>query len=804
MVVARLRRWRRNPLLAAHHLLTVALGMAAVTAVVSLMLGMAFQPLPFRGSAQLVQIWNRVQSGAPMEALSGVDLTEARDGTGEIFSAFGGYINILLWARDEERSSGPLRAVRMEEAAFRALGLTPVLGRAVDASTSTRPGSVWIGHSLWQSRYGGRPSVIGETIRLAWNDAGLNESRAEIAGVLPPDIRIPFPSPFFDSPIDVWQILPDDARANMAKSRAFHALGRLKPDRTVAEAQAALTVLADRRERAVDRRHRPVVQSFEEIASGPVRRTMGVLALGVALVVLLAFANLASLTVAEGSRRRVELSIRVSLGANRWQLWCDLVAEHVALTVCALLVGLPLAWITFQGLTRLVTSADIGPSLPHLPALNVYVILGFSACALVGTLVWATLMVRGVEGEDHRSSGDLAGAARLSSADRHGKVLRLGVLSLQACLGIALMVLAVSMARVYVRLTEVDLGPAPDRTVFFSMRPALGGTLTSAQAAELTFQVRSRVQSLPDVNAIALADNFPPRGSATSFWMQGDDAKSPRDTTYPISVSHNYFSTLGIPILFGRGFDDSDRFAGKSVAIIDVEMARRNWASPEQAVNAQIKIGTWGTYEVIGVAGSFGGYWAQVPTPTVYFSQNQGPGSGDVVILRTDSAASSIAERARQVLGSMPVKVEISPPTTLQAGWQATATRPRARMLGMLLLALIGVALGGQGVYALAASNVAGRQQELAIRTALGAAPPTLIWLVLRPLVVAVTIGSGIGVAGIFTVQRLAPQWISAAVRDPATPIVLSLAVLLLTAVLGGFVPARSATRATSIAWLRQ
>ena len=122
----------------------------------------------------------------------------------------------------------------------------------------------------------------------------------------------------------------------------------------------------------------------------------------------------------------------------------------------------------------------------------------------------------------------------------------------------------------------------------------------------------------------------------------------------------------------------------------------------------------------------------------------------------------------------------------------------------MLLLALIGVALGGQGVYALAASNVAGRQQELAIRTALGAAPPTLIWLVLRPLVVAVTIGSGIGVAGMFTVQRLAPQWISAAVRDPATPIVLSLAVLLLTAVLGGVVPARSATRATSIAWLRQ
>jgi putative ABC transport system permease protein len=124
-------------------------------------------------------------------------------------------------------------------------------------------------------------------------------------------------------------------------------------------------------------------------------------------------------------------------------------------------------------------------------------------------------------------------------------------------------------------------------------------------------------------------------------------------------------------------------------------------------------------------------------------------------------------------------------------------------MVGMLLLALIGVALGAQGVYALAASNVAARQQELAIRTALGASPPALVWLVLRQLIVAVTIGSGMGVAGIFAVQRLAPHWISAAVSDPAAPIALALAMLLLTAVLGGFVPARSATRATSVAWLR-
>jgi putative ABC transport system permease protein len=794
-------------LLAVHHLATIGLGMAAVTAVVSLMLAMAFQSLPFRESAQLVQVWHRVESGTPMEGLSGTDLIEIQEGAGGVFSSFGGYLNILLWARDEARSTGPLAAVRMEEAAFRALDLTPILGRPIDGRTSSGLTPVWIGHNLWQSRYGGRSSVIGQTIRLASNDAGRNESSYEIAGVLPPDIRIPFPTAFFDNPIDVWQVLPDDLKVRFADNRSFLALGRLQPGRTAAEAEAALMVLADRRPRTIDRRHRPVVQSFEEIAAGPVRRTIGILAVGIALVLLLAFANLASLTVAEGTRRRLELSVRTSLGATRWQLWRDLAAEHIALTVSALGLGLPLAWAALRGLTRLVTVADIGLPLPQPPSVNVYVIVGFAVCALALAFVWATLIVRDVQPGDSRAylqSEYLSGAARLSTADRHAKVLRLGVLSIQSCLGIALMVLAVSMAKVYERLTEVDLGPAPDRTMFFSVHSASGGTPTSAQAADFILQVRSLLQNLPDVQAMAVADIFPPRGSAISFWRYGDDAKSPRETTYPVTVSHDYFSTLGIPILFGRAFDESDRFAGKSVAVIDLEMARRNWASPAEAVNAQIKIGTWGTYEVIGVAGSFGGYWAQAPTPTVYLSQNQAPRSRNVVILRTDSPASNIAEHARQVLRGMPVRVEMSAATTLQARWQETATRPRARMVGMLLLALIGVGLGIQGVYALSASNVAARQQELAIRTALGASPSALVWLVLRPLIVAVMIGSSVGVAAIFSMSRLAPHWISAAVSEPASSIAVALAVLLMTAVSSGYIPARSATRVTSGAWLRR
>lgn len=797
-----LRRWRRSPLLAVHHFVAISFGMAAVTAVVSLMWAMAFQPLRFHDAPQLVQVWNRVESGAPIRALSGQELTDLHEGTGEFFTSFGGFSNHLLWPIDEVGSSGPLRVLRMEEAAYRALALGPVFGRPVEGSISSPEGlgSVWISHNLWLSRYGGASSVIGQKIRLAGNAAGQHETQAEIAGVLPADIRIPFPvaGPFFDHPIDVWALWPDAMRLRLAKTPAFYAVGRLRPDRTLAEAQQALTVLADRRTRASDRRNRPVAQSFEEIASGPVRRTMGILIAGVGLVLVLAYANLASLTVAEGSRRRAELSIRVALGASRWRLWRALVVEHLILGACALGFGLALAWVTLRSLAYLLTLADLGPSLPHVPAPNVYVMLGFAAWALAATLVWATLIVRGVTAEDtsgYLGSGHMSGATRLSAADRHGRRLRLGALAFQACLGIALMVLAVSMARVYVRLTEANLGPAPDRTAFFSVRPALAwGAVTPAQAADFRSQVRSLVDGLPGVEATAIADHFPPPGSPISFWKHGDLADVPRDATSPVAVSPEYFGMLGIPILHGRGFAESDRYGGKAVAIIDRELARRHWASAEQAVNSQINFGPSSpVYEVIGVVGESGGYWASARIPTIYLSLNQRPSMTGVVMVRTASPTSGLTVLARQALERMPVRVEISNEMTLQDGWEATATRPRARMIGMLVLALIGLALGAQGVYALAASNVAARRQELAIRTALGASGSSLVWLVLRQVIVAVLVGSGAGVLGVIAVHRLAPQWISAALNDPAAPIALAFLVLLSTAVLGGLIPARAA-----------
>jgi putative ABC transport system permease protein len=788
-------------MLAAHHLTTVCLGSAAVTAVVSIMLAVAFQPLPFRDATQLVEIWNRIESGPPIGALTGAELEELQRET-TVFAATGGFHLLSLWLLHDRGGPEPLRVARLDEASFRLLDLAPLLGRGIGGSAGAGGiPPVWISDALWRFRYGGRSSVVGETMRVGQNSAGLYEARYEIAGVLPSEIRMPHPT--HDDAVDVWMILPETIKQRAANASVFFAVGRLQPGRTAAEAQAALTVSADRRPRSLDRRNRPVVHSLQEVARGPAQRTMMLLALGVALVLLLAFANLASVTAAELNTRQVELSVRMALGASRWRLWRESIAEQSALTVCGLVVGVPLAWLALRGLTRLVTLSEIAPPVPHPPALNVSIMLGFSACVLIAAVAWSAVTVwRLADGRSESVLRARQGITGLPS-DRRAGVWRFALLSVQACLGIGLMVLAMSLTRAYVRLSDVDLGPAPDRTLVLSVIPREGGVMTHAQAADFNAETIARVRRVPGVHATAFADSFPPFGLPTPFWKRDDLVDAPREATYPLAVSNDYFATLGIPILFGRAFAESDRWGQNPVALVDLELARRNWTSPSEAVNAQIKVGTaMRPYTIVGVAKSFGGYWAHAPVPTIYLSQNQQPSAGGTVILRTSGAPSAAAEHARQVLSTMPVRPEISNAGTLQALWQATVTRPRARMVGTLLLGLIGLLLGAQGVYALAASVVTSRRQELAIRSALGATGPTLLWMVLRQVVVAVVLGAGVGAFGIIAVERLAPQWISATLSDPAAPIGWATVLLVSTAIVGSYIPARLVVRATSIAQL--
>jgi predicted permease len=652
--------------------------------------------------------------------------------------------------------------------------------------------------------------VIGATIGIASSATDPEQVRQRIVGVLPADVSIPLP--FMGNATDLWYLLPPDLSARPRQATVFFGLGRLRPGVSVAQAQAALTVVTERlgQRYSFDRRKRPVVQNLEEIAQGPARQTMGLLAMGVGLVFLVGCVNLAIVMGVEGRRRRREIAIRAVLGASRSRLWGEVAAEKCLLTLLSLGLGVAFAFSLLRMLARLVPAAGVGPPLLHLPPLNLAVLFGFAAFALAAALIWSALLVAAADGPGSSSALAAAGGGLhytgLSDSSPGAGRWRLILLAAQAGTGICLLAAAALTARTYATLSEANLGPAPSRTVLLSVHPRDGIGVTDAQAAEFNQQLLLRLERLPGTKAIAMADLFPPVGFPISFVKQGDAEDAEREATWPTSVSLGYFRTLGIPILFGRGFDDTDNRGGEQVAIISLDMAKQNWTSPEQAVGSQIAFGSkfQNPYKIVGVAGNFTGYWSRKPVPTVYLPEAQRGYCCGAVILRTADSPRTVAVLAPQALAGMPIPATISEVSTMQARWQATLTRPLARMAGMFLLALLGLGLSIQGVYAVAAGTVAARGHELAVRSALGALPSQLTWNVTREMLLAVMVGSGLGVAATLEMQPLMKRWLGPMAVWQAEPIAVAVVLLALAAAAGGYVPARAASRANPAEVLRQ
>jgi putative ABC transport system permease protein len=795
------RSLRKSPGFALVAIPTLALAIGANTAVFSFVHAALLRALPYPSPERLVVVGDAGGRGS-VDNVGFTTFQDLRDGnrTFATLAAIRSWLPTLAEKGEAER----LPAMRVSWNYFAMLGVRPALGREF-LPQEDRP-ETWrvllLSDSLWRRRFGADPGVLGRTVRM-------NDRDFRIVGVLPASFE-PLVSARYYKPAQLWAPLGYDATLPYACRSCQHlkVLGRLRAGVTAGQARADLDRIRGRlaAEHPTDypAGGMGVVPLREEL-SGGARPALLVVLAAVGFVLLIACANVANLLLARALRRTREIAIRSALGAGRWRLIQQLLAESLLLAAAGGAAGIAVAAAALQGLSRLAPV-----SLPRLDQVGMDPrVLGFAALVSL-----TTGLLFGLAPALRLSRPDLRGPlAADSTSVAGGSAPRARKLLVAANLALALMLLAGAglMLKTLGRLLRVDPGFRPDRVL--ALQFSLVGDAYAQDPAVVAFQdhLLERVRALLGVEAAALAGQIPLGGNGDRFGFHvegrvtANPAEDPSAERY--SVTPDYFRVMGIALERGRLFTGEDRASAVPVMVVSETTARQLFRG-EDPLGRRVRIGDinsgpWRT--IVGIAADVRhSDIAEVPTPQMYLPQAQ---VTDSYLVLTVKAATprpeALAGPIRGVLRDLDPGVPIFDVATMRerVGNSVAARRFVARLLaGFAGLAVILAAIGLYGVISYALGQ---RTREIGVRVALGASRADILRLVLGSAVFTVIAGLIAGLAGTLTTTRLLRTLLfDVSPHDPAT---LALAVVALAAVAlaAHWLPARRAARIDPMVALR-
>jgi putative ABC transport system permease protein len=797
------RMFGRSPGYAAVTLATLALGIGANTAIFSVLDAVLLRPLPIPEPERVVVVASTVRrEDVERRSVSYPDFLDwrARSGVFEEMAAHSNTTFSLTGIDQPERLEGEM----VSAAYFRILGAAAQVGRTFtgdeDRTMGTHPVAV-LGHGLWQRRFGADPGIVGRTIRL-------NETGVTVIGVMPEGFL------GLDGDTDVWtpmamMSLSVPARFHEGRGQRWHGvLARLRPGVVPAEAQAAMDTMTEHlaaEHRSSNENYGALVIPLREETLGPLRPVLLVLMAAVGFVLLIACANVANLMLTRAWARQKESAIRVALGASRSRLLRQFLTESL---VASLLGGL-------HGVLLAVWAVEVLGSARPL-ALPAFVHVGIDARVLAFTAAVATLtgLLLAVLPAAHASSADVNEALKeggRSSADGgRGRVRGLLVVS-EVALALLPLVGAGLMVQSLRRMQSIDPGFSADGLLTFSLSlPA--GSYPGVRAAELAGHLEERLGALPSVTAVAVASDLPLAGSSSAglYTAEGSDREF---RAYRHSVSPGFFETAGVRLLAGRAFLPHDRADAPGVVVVSEKLARRQWPGGS-AVDRRLKPGRPDSPQpfltVVGVVRDVkhrvlvDDAVRSPDDPDVYFPLAQRPDRDLGVLVRSAADPAALAAAARREVHALDRDV---PVYAVQPMRDLVARQSERSRFGAWLMGLFGalaLALAAIGVYGVLSHTVAQRRHEIGVRMALGADAATVLRLVLADALGLVLAGVGIGMAGAAALTRLlAAQLYEVSPRDPATFAVVA-ALLVLTALVAAWLPARQAMRVDPIVALRR
>jgi predicted permease len=787
------RMLRRRPGFTAVIVLTLALGIGANTAIFSVVDAVLLQPLPYAEPDRLVEVIHRHHGDDDVRlgSFSREDFADLRQDAA-VYESVAGYsvgTRVLTGVGEPQE----LEAAYVSSDFFRALGIGAALGRPLgsDEMVPGADGAVVLSHGFWRSRFGSDTGVLGVTVTL-------DGEPFTIVGVMPPSFDFPTLETSLWLPISLLGC--DNVPCGRA-SRWLTVVARLAPDATLATASSATDIVLERLERAYPETNEgwrtATVIPLQESIVGDVRPALLVLLGAVALVLLIACANVANLLLARGATRGREFALRAALGAGRSRVVRQLLTESVALA----LVGGALGFLLAFGVVDAVVTLSAG-SIPRSYEIRPDVrVAGFALAASVMTgVVFGLLPSITASRIGIQDSLNASGRSGGEGGRRQGRRRLLVVL--ETALAVVLLTGAGLLIRTFWNLSRTDTGFRAENVLSLSLdmsADVMGGDGRNAYRREII----QRIENLPGVLAVGGSKDVPLHGVSEwySFSLPGrPDVPAFAPETH--IVTGDYFRALGIPLLEGRVFTDADEVDERPLLIVNQTLARRYWPDRDPVGEALMLFGER-EVRIAGVVGDVR-YSAivEAPRPAVYVLPHFGGRRSMTLFVRTASDPLPMANAFRQAIWEVNPDQPISV-TTMRQVVSTTVAEPRFLTVLLGSFACLAVVLAALGVYGVTAYDVSRRTYEVGVRMALGARAGNVLRLIIAQGIAPVLGGLAIGLIAARALTRVLSSLLyGVEATDPLT--FASVALLLgAVALLAVYVPARRAARVDPILALR-
>jgi predicted permease len=785
-----------NPGFTAIIVLTLALSIGANTAIFSVIDGVLLRPLPYPEPARLVRLFFH-SSNYPKFPLNPFDFRDfrTRNRSFESLAAYGRSDQQLSGAGRPERFTG----FQITSGFFHTLGLRPAIGREFGPNDEIEGNglSIILSDRLWRNRFAADPQILGRKIIL-------DSQPFTVAGVMPAGTEHPgnsYRGVAHGETVDLWRPFTFQGNPNQRGSHFLDVIGRLKPGVTVSQAQSEMNALIAQLAReypdALAGWQPMVIPLYQEIV-GPSRRMLLVLLGAVGLVLLIACANAANLLLARATVRRREIAVRAALGAGRWRLVHQMLAE--SLLIAALGAGLGLLMAT-AGVRVLIALLPVG--FPRAETIHINAaVLGFTvliafATGLLFGLAPALQAIRtdlqGSLREGGRGATSGSGAIRLRSA------LLVGEVSL-ACI---LLIGAGLMLRSFVNLLRTDPGFRPEHLLTASVSLP-NKTYKPVDMIRFWGRLGASLNSVSGIRAAGIGTDVPWTGWDDNIGGMNIEGKQPPPNTmfharYHVA-SPGYFSAMGIPLVRGRFFTGGDTMKAPLVMIINQAMAHRYWPG-EDAVGQRMsfedhpKETDW--MRIVGIVGDVKDKPDSPETEmAMWWSIDQTPVDvGQMsVVLRGSSDPALLVNDLRQAVRQLDPALAIAEVRAMDNIADANIATPRFTLFLVALFAVLALTLAAIGIYGVISYSVSTRTHEFGLRMALGAKTSDVLGLVLRQGIRMALVGVALGLVGALVLGRI--MWsllYQVSATDPIT-FALVAAVAIGVAALACYLPARRAT----------